>query len=207
LVVQNVVLLDTGPLVAALARDDRAHPWAKEQFETFGGPFFTSEAVVTEACHLLRRTKRDSSAVLRLLESGALRLGMDLEEEVSAVRKLFERYRNVPATLADACLVRIVIVADAKRTHGDAVPWAARLESEILPFWTDACGRSSSIELDNLSPNLAALERMRSGACGRASALQTMIVGLRRNSAAEVKEAEEQLSAINAEIRQNRRHD
>ena len=127
---QNVVLLDTGPLVAALARDDRAHPWAKEQFETFGGPFFTCEAVVTEACHLLRRTKRDSSAVLRLLESGALRLGMDLEEEASAVRKLFERYRNVPATLADACLVRmseiyescVVLTLDADfhiyRRHG-----------------------------------------------------------------------------------------
>lgn len=104
---QAVVLLDTGPLVAALARDDRAHTWAREQFETLAGPFLTCEAVVTEACHLLGRVRRDSSAVLRLLESRALRLGMDLAKEAPSVRKLFERYRNVPASLADVCLVRM----------------------------------------------------------------------------------------------------
>lgn len=104
---QTIILLDTGPLVAALARDDHAHAWAKEQFETLAGPFLTCEAVVTEACHLLRRARRDPSSVLGLLESGALRLGMDLAEETSAVRKLLERYRSVPAALADVCLVRM----------------------------------------------------------------------------------------------------
>lgn len=110
---RSVTLLDTGPLVAALARDDRAHRWAKEQFETLGGPFLTCEAVITEACHLLHTAERESSAVLRLLESGALRLGMDLVEEASAVRKLLERYRSVPAALADACLVRMSELYDS----------------------------------------------------------------------------------------------
>ena len=110
---RSVILLDTGPLVAALARDDRAHAWAKEQFETLAGPFLTCEAVITEACHLLRTAERDSSAVLRLLEAGALRLGMDLAKEASAVRKLLERYRSVPAALADACLVRMSELYDS----------------------------------------------------------------------------------------------
>lgn len=79
---RNVILLDTGPLVAALARDDRAHAWAKEQFETLAGPFLTCEAVITEACHLLRAAERESTAVSRLLESGALRLGMDLRRRL-----------------------------------------------------------------------------------------------------------------------------
>lgn len=110
---RNIILLDTGPLVAALARDDRAHAWAKEQFETLAGPFLTCEAVITEACHLLRTAERESTAVLRLLESGALRLGMDLAEEASAVRKLLERYRSVPAALAEACLVRMSELYDS----------------------------------------------------------------------------------------------
>ena len=110
---RNIILLDTGPLVAALARDDRAHAWAKEQFETLAGPFLTCEAVITEACHLLRAAERESTAVLRLLETGALRLGMDLAEEASAVRKLLERYRSVPAALADACLVRMSELYDS----------------------------------------------------------------------------------------------
>lgn len=104
---RSIILLDTGPLVAALARDDHAHAWAKEQFETLAGPFLTCEPVITEACHLLRGVDRQSSAVLRLLEAGALRLGMDLAEEASAVSKLLERYRSVPAALADMCLVRM----------------------------------------------------------------------------------------------------
>lgn len=32
---------------------------------------------------------------------------MRLQEEVTAVRALFERYDNVPASLADACLIRL----------------------------------------------------------------------------------------------------
>lgn len=42
-----------------------------------------------------------------MLEAGALRLGMDLEKEAVAIRKLFDRYRSVPAALADVCLVRM----------------------------------------------------------------------------------------------------
>lgn len=110
---RGIVLLDTGPLVAALARDDRAHAWAREQFETLAGPFLTCEAVITEACHLLRTAERGSTAVLRLLESGALRVGMDLAEEASAIRKLLERYRGVPAALADVCLVRMSELYDS----------------------------------------------------------------------------------------------
>jgi len=32
---------------------------------------------------------------------------MSLGEQTTAVRALFERYNNVPASLADACLVRM----------------------------------------------------------------------------------------------------
>src|SRR5690349_19647139 len=110
---RTAVLLDTGPLVAALSRDDSAHAWAKEQFQSLEGPFLTCEAVISEACHLLRRTDGGAGAVLALLDSGALRIGMDLTSELTAVRKLLERYRNVPASFADVCLVRMSEIYDA----------------------------------------------------------------------------------------------
>jgi len=50
--------------------------------------------------------------VLALVESGAVRLGMSLAEEASAVRKLFDRYHNIPASLADVCLVRMAEIYD-----------------------------------------------------------------------------------------------
>lgn len=101
------MLLDTGPLVALLGRREAEHEWVQAQFAALAAPFLTCEAVLTEACHLLGRYPGASSAVLQLLESGAIRIGMSLAEEFGAVRALYERYRNVPASLADACLIRM----------------------------------------------------------------------------------------------------
>lgn len=44
---------------------------------------------------------------MAMLDRGSIRIGMNLSEELSAVRKLFEKYDNVPASLADACLIRM----------------------------------------------------------------------------------------------------
>lgn len=107
-----VVLLDTGPLVAALSRNDHAHTWAKSQFAALPAPFLTCEPVISEACFLLRQQQGGASGVLALIECGALRLGMSLAEEAPAVRKLFDRYHNVPASLADVCLVRMAEIYD-----------------------------------------------------------------------------------------------
>ena len=48
------VILDTGPLVAFLNSRDRYHDWAKAQWAQTGPPRSTCEAVVSEACFLLR---------------------------------------------------------------------------------------------------------------------------------------------------------
>ena len=101
------LILDTGPWVALHCKDERHHGWAKEQFAQYPGPFITCEAVVTEVCFLLARGGFDRAKALALLERGVVRIGMVLSEEASAVRKLFERYDNVPASLADACLIRL----------------------------------------------------------------------------------------------------
>jgi uncharacterized protein len=102
-----VILLDTGPWVALHCRSDKHHLWAKQQFSQHAGPFFTCEAVVAETCFLLARYDFDPSKALALLDRGVVRIGMSLTEELSAVQALFTRYENVPASLADACLIRM----------------------------------------------------------------------------------------------------
>ena len=101
------LILDTGPWVALHCRDDANHEWAKAQFAQHAGPFLTCEAVVAETCFLLSRSGFDPSRALALVERGVVRVAMSLAEQVAAVRALFERYDNVPASLADACLVRL----------------------------------------------------------------------------------------------------
>ncbi len=101
------LILDTGPWVALHCRDDSYHEWAKAQFAQHTGPFLTCEAVVAETCFLLARANFDPAKALALIERGVVHVAMSLGEEVVAVRALFQRYDNVPASLADACLIRL----------------------------------------------------------------------------------------------------
>lgn len=68
---------------------------------------FTCEAVISEACFLLRRASGGQDAVLATLGRGVLRVDFRLADEVVALQGLMARFANVPMSLADACLVRM----------------------------------------------------------------------------------------------------
>lgn len=101
------LILDTGPWVALHCRDDAYHEWARQQLAQHAGPFLTCEAVVAETCFLLARAGFDPAKALTLVERGIVQVAMSLDQQIAAVRTLFERYDNVPASLADACLIRM----------------------------------------------------------------------------------------------------
>jgi uncharacterized protein len=101
------ILLDTGPWVALHCRDDAFHGLARDQFAQITSPLMTCEAVVSETCFLLSRGGHDPAKALALDSRGVVRVGMVLGDEVTAVRTFFERFDNVPWSLADACLVRM----------------------------------------------------------------------------------------------------
>lgn len=101
------VLLDTGPLVAYLNRRESVHPWVLQQFRELTPPLLTCEAVITESFYLLRRIDGAQARIFEMLERGVLSIAMNLTDEASAVAGLFRRYDNVPASLADACLIRL----------------------------------------------------------------------------------------------------
>jgi predicted nucleic acid-binding protein len=109
------LLIDTGPLVAFLNRRDRHHPWTKRQLADAKSPLLTCEAVLSEACFLLHRQARSADAVLDLLERGLLKVAFDLNEEAIRVREIMARYANLPASLADACLVRMAEIYAGSR--------------------------------------------------------------------------------------------
>lgn len=102
------VLLDTGPLVAALDGNDQWHRWAYTQFERLPFPFLTCEAVLTEATHLLfQRAKLGPDVVLELVRTGAIRIAYAMPPEIEELQRLLKRYHDTPMDLADACLVRM----------------------------------------------------------------------------------------------------
>ena len=102
------VVVDTGPIVAFLDADDQYHDWARAQFARLRPPLLTCEAVLTEACFLVGCGGGDESTVIQLVEQGALNVARLFDAEATAIARLMRRYKNVPMSLTDACLVRLV---------------------------------------------------------------------------------------------------
>ena len=107
------LLLDTGPWVALLSRNDTHHRWAVDQFRRLTPPLLSCEAVVAETCFLLARAGFDPALALQFIERGVVQLPFALQDQISAVRALLKRYENVPASIADAALIRLAEVHDS----------------------------------------------------------------------------------------------
>ena len=102
------VIVDTGPLVAYLNKNDAFHTWVLETLAMLTPPLYTCEAVLSEACFLLRHYEDGAENILNLMERRTLLVPFNLADESSAVRELLKKYHDVPMSLADACLVRMV---------------------------------------------------------------------------------------------------
>lgn len=105
------VLVDAGFVVALLSRRDSHHDWAAGQAKRFPPPWRTCEATLSEAFHLLGR--RGRPALIALLRRRAVIIAFDLGANLEAVLKVMEKYSDVPASLADASLVRMTETIDS----------------------------------------------------------------------------------------------
>jgi predicted nucleic acid-binding protein len=105
--VKENVLLDTGPLVAFLNRRDKFHNWALAQWDQIKPPMLTCEAVISEACFLLAGTNTGIDSVMQMIQRKITTVSFHLDEHIPPVKKLLLKYRSVPISLADACLIRM----------------------------------------------------------------------------------------------------
>jgi len=99
------VLVDAGFVVALLSSRDAHHQWAMTQAPALPPPWSTCEAVLSEAFHLLGA--RGAHSLGMLLRRRALFVAFEIRENLEPVLRLIEKYRDVPMSLADACLVRL----------------------------------------------------------------------------------------------------
>jgi predicted nucleic acid-binding protein len=99
------VLLDTGAIVALLDRSERHHRECASAIVEIQDPLLTCEAVVAEACYLLRGIKKAADAVLENVETGAFLVPYRVSGKTATLRRLLRKYADVPMDFADACLV------------------------------------------------------------------------------------------------------
>jgi predicted nucleic acid-binding protein len=103
----NQVIVDTGVLIALIDRLDHYHNWVTEQLKQITPPLVTCEAVISESWFLLKRVKNGRETLIKLLTQRHVVVQFDLDAELEMVLALLSRYQSVPASLADAELVRM----------------------------------------------------------------------------------------------------
>jgi predicted nucleic acid-binding protein len=102
-----MTLVDAGPLVAILHRDDRRHRECVQALSALRPPLGTTWPVVTEAMYLLGFSTEAQDELWSLIESAGLHLlGLDASD-APRMRALMRKYRDLPMDLADASLVAV----------------------------------------------------------------------------------------------------
>lgn len=99
------VLLDAGVVVALLDRSERYHERCAIAVQELESPLVTCEAVVAESCYLLRSLPPAVDAILENVARGVFRIPFQLSRTAAEVAAIMRKYRDVPADLADACLI------------------------------------------------------------------------------------------------------
>ena len=99
------ILLDTGPIVALLDRSDQDHEKCVRALTHLPSPLITCEAVLAEACYLLRGLKGAPADVLQNVDRGSFQIPYRVTGRAAALARLMKKYATVPMDFADACLV------------------------------------------------------------------------------------------------------
>jgi predicted nucleic acid-binding protein len=96
-------ILDAGPLIAALNRNDRHHRWARDTISRLGPPFHSCPEAMAEAAAMTGQP----AAIVEMIQAGEIVLAFSLSDHAAAVLALLRKYADRQMDLADACIVRM----------------------------------------------------------------------------------------------------
>ena len=104
-----MILVDTGPLVAAADLDDADHRVCVELFASTPGPLIVPALIVAAVCYLLGQHagSRVEASFLRSLADGTLTLAELQPPDFRRMADLVEQYDNLPLGGSDASVVAL----------------------------------------------------------------------------------------------------
>jgi predicted nucleic acid-binding protein len=99
-------LIDTGPFVAYLNRNDPAHQRVAASLDNFKGQLVTTSAVVTEAMYFVSELGNGPISFAKFLAGSGVRVAESTQPgQVLDAAELMNRYSDTPMDFADATLV------------------------------------------------------------------------------------------------------
>ncbi|MBW8738615.1 MAG: PIN domain-containing protein [Streptomyces turgidiscabies] len=124
-----MIVIDTGPVVAAANRKDDYHRQCVDLLQNFPGPLLLPAPLLTEIGYMLasRAGAKAEADFLRDVADGVYELVTVTSSEVSRAADLVEQYASLPLGTADAFVVavaekyRAVNIATLDRRHFSVV--------------------------------------------------------------------------------------
>lgn len=104
-----MILVDTGPIVAAASKRDEHHASCLAALSTLREPPLITALVVMEVCYFLstRASPAAEAAFLRSVAIGSFALVTLTSEDLHRCAELVERYANLPLGAADANVIAV----------------------------------------------------------------------------------------------------
>jgi len=107
------LLLDTGALVSLLDRSQPRHAACRRFFDQWKGVVVSTEAVLTEASHLLAGVHGGVTSCVDFFVRGGAVLVPSTPTSLRRVRALLEKYADLPMDFADGTLVALAEELDS----------------------------------------------------------------------------------------------
>lgn len=101
------LLMDTGALVSILDRSQSRHDEFLDFYQRWEGAVVSTEAVLTEASHLLMRVHGGARTCLDFFIHGGATLIPPDQRTLQRCRDLIHKYSDLPMDYADATLVAL----------------------------------------------------------------------------------------------------
>ena len=101
------LLLDTGPLVAAIDRSDKHHARCAALLESAGGPLLVPTTVLVEVCWLLEERPDIESAFLASVTTGEFEHITITAGDLARMAELVRTYAALPLGAVDASVIAV----------------------------------------------------------------------------------------------------
>jgi predicted nucleic acid-binding protein len=102
-----MMLVDAGPLIALIHKDDASHTRCVATLQSVTEPLRTVWPALTEAMYLLSFSWKAQEALWEMVDRGVVELASLEARDLSRMRELMKKYRDLPMDLADAALVAV----------------------------------------------------------------------------------------------------
>jgi len=127
-------LVDAGPLIGFLDRDDQWHDWSVQTLAVIDEPLATTETAAAEACHRLRHLRPALAVIPQLIDEGRLVLLPVLATQPRRIGELLSKYPRMDS--GDATLVALSEIYPRARliTLDDDFRHYRRLRHQAVPL-------------------------------------------------------------------------